>query len=49
MKSSITSGLRVSRKLVAIQVIDEETAIIDPDWRENDRLRWAAKPADLAL
>ena len=31
------------------RVIDEETAIIDPDWRENDRLRWAAKPADLAL
>ena len=21
------------------RVIDEETAIIDPDWRENDRLR----------
>ena len=31
------------------RVIDKETAIIDPDWRENDRLRWAAKPADLAL
>ncbi len=31
------------------KVVDEETAIIDPDWQENDRQRWAARPADLAL
>lgn len=31
------------------RVVDEETAIIDPDWRENDRLRRVSKPADLAL
>ena len=31
------------------RVVDEETAIIDPDWKETDRQRWAARPADLAI
>lgn len=31
------------------RIVDEETAIIDSDWQENDRQRWAARPADLAI
>lgn len=30
-------------------VLDEETAKIDPNWRDNARLRWAARPADLLV
>lgn len=29
------------------EVVDEETAKIDPLWRDHDRERWAARPADL--
>lgn len=29
------------------QALDEETARIDPDWREHDRERWAGRPADV--
>lgn len=28
-------------------VVDEETAKIDPLWREHDRERWAGRPADV--
>ncbi len=30
-----------------MRVVDEETARIDPGWREHDRARWTARPADL--
>ncbi len=30
------------------RVLDEETAVIDPLWREHNRHRWAARPADVA-
>lgn len=29
-------------------VLDQETAKIDPQWRENNRERWAGRPADLS-
>lgn len=29
------------------KVVDEETAKIDPLWREHNRERWAARPADV--
>jgi hypothetical protein len=29
------------------RVVDEETARIDPMWREHDRERWSWKPADV--
>ena len=29
------------------QVLDEETAKIDPDWREHNRERWEGRPADI--
>lgn len=29
------------------QALDEETARIDPDWREHNRERWAGRPADV--
>ena len=29
------------------QVVDDETAEIDPLWREHDRERWAGRPADV--
>jgi len=29
------------------KVVDEETAKIDPLWREHDRERWAGRPADV--
>lgn len=29
------------------RVVDEETAKIDPLWREHDRERWAGRPADV--
>jgi len=31
------------------RIVDAETALIDPDWRENDRQRWEARPADLVF
>jgi hypothetical protein len=38
---------RVADPIIA--VLDEETAKIDLDWREHDRERWAARPADVAI
>ena len=32
-----------------LYLLDAETARIDPDWRENHRLRWAARPADFTF
>lgn len=29
------------------KVVEEETAKIDPLWREHDRERWAGRPADV--
>lgn len=29
------------------KVVDDETAKIDPLWREHDRERWAGRPADV--
>ncbi|RRJ54961.1 hypothetical protein EHV15_35930 [Paenibacillus oralis] len=29
------------------KILDEETARIDPQWREHDRERWLGRPADL--
>lgn len=29
------------------KVVDDETAKIDPLWREHDRERWADRPADV--
>lgn len=29
------------------KTVDEQTAKIDPFWREHDRERWAGRPADL--
>ena len=29
------------------KVVDEETAKIDPDWREHAQQRWAGLPADV--
>ena len=29
------------------RVVQEETERIDPDWRENARLRWQSRPADI--
>jgi len=29
------------------QVVDDETARIDPLWREHARERWAGRPADV--
>lgn len=29
------------------KVVDEETANLDPIWREHDRERWAGRPADI--
>jgi hypothetical protein len=31
------------------QVLDEETAKIDPQWREHDQERWAGRPADVVF
>jgi hypothetical protein len=31
------------------RALDEETIAIDPLWREHDRERWNARPADIAL
>lgn len=36
---------RVADPIMA--VLDAETAKIDPEWREHDRERWAARPADV--
>jgi hypothetical protein len=33
----------------ASNVLDSELFQLDPSWRENDRHRWAACPADLVL
>lgn len=33
----------------ASNVLDSELFQLDPSWRENDRQRWAACPADLVL
>jgi hypothetical protein len=33
----------------ASNVLDSELVRLDPSWRANDRQRWAACPADLAL
>jgi len=30
-----------------VRQVDEETSRIDPAWREHDRERWAARPADI--
>jgi hypothetical protein len=32
-----------------LYALDAETERIDPEWRENHRLRWAARPADIAI
>ena len=29
------------------RVLDEETEKIDPKWREHNKERWAARPADI--
>ncbi|MGV2886200.1 hypothetical protein [Paenibacillus taichungensis] len=29
------------------KVLDEETAKIDPQWREHNQERWAGRPADI--
>lgn len=29
------------------KALDDETAKIDPHWREHDRERWAGRPADV--
>lgn len=34
---------------LVVAVLGEETAKIDPDWREHDRERWDARPADVAI
>lgn len=31
------------------QVLDEETAKIDPQWREHDQERWLGRPADVVF
>lgn len=32
-----------------LYALDSEIERIDPDWRENHRLRWAARPADITI
>ena len=36
---------RVADPIIA--ALDEETNRIDPDWKEHNRERWAARPADV--
>ncbi len=31
------------------ELLDAETAKIDPDWRDHDRDRWAGSPADVVV
>lgn len=32
---------------ILIQVLDEETSKIDPQWREHNKERWTGQPADI--
>ena len=45
--SKLLGGLQAADRLY--QLVDQETQKLDSLWRENDRIRWEARGADLAI
>ncbi|WP_263356648.1 hypothetical protein [Acidicapsa ligni] len=44
----VLKGVRIALgRAISHDVLDEEVAKIDPDWREHMHQRWAARPAEV--